>query len=228
MKKRIANLSLASIDDVAERLENVRWKSDGSLTALCPAHDDHRNSLSVGVGDKGQPIFHCHSGCEYEEIVEALGASKPSTSPRRKKPDREKKKASDGMKRVGFVGPNTPDSDFKEMLGRKPDDTYRYADAQDRTVGYVVRVEGNKGKRFCQITPWRDEKGAIHWLIEDFVKPRPLYGLDELAAAEADEPVLIVEGEKAADAGQDIFPSHVVVSWHGGANATRQTDWSPL
>jgi len=226
--KRTANFSSTFIDNVAERLEGVSWKGEDKFTALCPAHDDHRSSLSVSVGEKGRLLFKCHAGCAYEEIIEVLNEIRPSSNPRHKKPSRKRKRPSDGMKRVSFVGPNIPGPDFGEILGRTPDSTYRYADAQDRAVGYVVRIEDKKGKRFFQITPWRDGKSAIHWLIEDFAKPRPLYGLNELAAAKDDEPVLIVEGEKAADAAQDLFPSHVVVSWHGGANAIRQTDWLPL
>lgn len=226
--KRTVNFSLTSIDNIAERLEGVSWKGEDKLTALCPAHNDHRNSLSVTVGDKGRLLFKCHTGCEFEEIIEALNESQPSSKTVRKKPERERKKLSKGMKRTSFVGPNTPDPDFEEILGRKPTVTYRYADAQDRTIGYVVRIESKKGKRFFQITPWRDDKGVVHWLIEDFAKPRPLYGLVELAGADDNEPVLIVEGEKTADAAQSRFPSHVVISWHGGANAIRQTDWLPL
>lgn len=226
--KRTINFALTSINGVAERLNNVRWKHDGGLTALCPAHDDHRNSLSVGIGDNSRPIFYCHSGCSYEEIIDALSDSPSAPQPRRKKPERVKTKPSSGMKRAHFVGPDTPDPDFEEILGRKPEATYRYANLQDRTVGYVVRIKGRDGKRFYQITPWRDDDGDINWLIEDFAKPRPLYGLAELGEAEDNDPVLVVEGEKAADAAQNLFPSHIVISWHGGARAVRHTDWLPL
>lgn len=147
----------------------------GGLTARCPAHDDRRNSLSVSIGDKDRPIFHCHSGCSYEDIIDALSdASSSPSEASRKKPVRAKAKPSDGMKRAHFVGPNTPDPDFEEILGHKPEATYRYANPQDRTVGHVVRMKGKDGKRFYQITPWRDDEGTIRWLIEDFAKPRPL------------------------------------------------------
>jgi len=70
--KRTIDFSLTSIDNVAERLEGVIWKGEDKLTALCPAHDDHRNSLSVSLGEKGRLLFKCHAGCEYEEIIEVL------------------------------------------------------------------------------------------------------------------------------------------------------------
>jgi|GEM_PF-683950 len=65
-----------------------------------------------------------------------------------------------------------------------------------------------------------------HW---PFDKPRPLYRLPDLAARTADQ-VLVVEGEKAADAARRLFDALpiVVTTWPGGAKAIRHVDWSPL
>ena len=41
--------------------------------ARCPAHEDNRPSLSVGVGSDGKALICCHAGCEYEAIIKALG-----------------------------------------------------------------------------------------------------------------------------------------------------------
>jgi len=57
--------------------------------------------------------------------------------------------------------------------------------------------------------------------------PRPLYRLPDLAAR-PDAPVLVVEGEKAADAAAALFPTAVVVSWSNGSKAVDLVDWSPL
>lgn len=40
--------------------------------AKCPAHEDHRASLSVGEGDDGRVLLHCHAGCTLEAIIAAL------------------------------------------------------------------------------------------------------------------------------------------------------------
>ena len=40
--------------------------------------------------------------------------------------------------------------------------------------------------------------------------------------------MLVVEGEKAADAAASIFPDHVVITSAGGANAARAADWSNI
>jgi hypothetical protein len=56
---------------VVERLEEVQPSGDG-YTALCPAHDDTRPSLSIGTGDDGRVLLNCHRGCELDAIVKAL------------------------------------------------------------------------------------------------------------------------------------------------------------
>ncbi|MHC4905015.1 MAG: AAA family ATPase, partial [Planctomycetota bacterium] len=46
---------------------------NGGYTALCPGHDDNRNSLSVGLGDDGRVLLHCHAGCSNEAVCKAVG-----------------------------------------------------------------------------------------------------------------------------------------------------------
>ena len=48
------------------------------------------------------------------------------------------------------------------------------------------------------------------------------------AGPRLDAPVLVVEGEKAADAVRNIFPDYVAVTSSGGARAAAKADWSPL
>jgi putative DNA primase/helicase len=42
---------------------------------LCPAHADRNPSLSIAQGRKG-PMFKCHAGCEFKDIMRALRAHK--------------------------------------------------------------------------------------------------------------------------------------------------------
>lgn len=46
---------------------------DRKLSVLCPAHDDNRESLSVGEGDNGTVLLYCHAGCDTKDVVAALG-----------------------------------------------------------------------------------------------------------------------------------------------------------
>lgn len=44
-------------------------------TALCPAHEDTRPSLSVGEGADGRVLINCFAGCEPEAVLSELGLS---------------------------------------------------------------------------------------------------------------------------------------------------------
>jgi putative DNA primase/helicase len=56
---------------------------------------------------------------------------------------------------------------------------------------------------------------------------RPLYNLLELVAR-PEATVLIVEGEKTAEASKILFPDYVVTTSSGGANAVAKTNWQVL
>lgn len=73
------------------------------------------------------------------------------------------------------------------------------------------------------------DTGATAWRWRDLPAPRPLFGLEMLAAL-PDAPVLIVEGEKTAEAATRMLPDWVVVTWPGGTQrvSTKHTDWSPV
>jgi putative DNA primase/helicase len=62
------------------------------------------------------------------------------------------------------------------------------------------------------------------WAWKSPAKPRPLYWARRSAVA----PVLIAEGEKAADAAAILFPDHAVCTWPGGTSNVQHADWHPL
>src|SRR5215208_4510854 len=79
---------------VYDALEKRGWTPRGDrFDAKCPAHDDKRKSLVVGVGDNGSTLLTCHAGCAPQVVVEALGmgmtdlwpptTGKPETNPGR-------------------------------------------------------------------------------------------------------------------------------------------------
>ena len=47
----------------------------GGRIAQCPTHDDNNPSLSIGEGDDGCAILHCHQGCSIEDVLAALDLS---------------------------------------------------------------------------------------------------------------------------------------------------------
>jgi putative DNA primase/helicase len=109
----------------------------------------------------------------------------------------------------------------------KPAAVWPYRDAAGRLFGAVCRFNlPDGGKDVVPLTWAKHPDGREQWRWLSFAKPRPLYGLELLAANPA-AGVLIVEGEKAADAARTISPG-VVVTWPGGSKAIRFVDWSPL
>src|SRR5262249_10923554 len=60
------------VDRILGLLKGVK-PSGNNWTALCPAHDDHENSLSIPTGDDGKVLLKCHAGCQITDIVAAIG-----------------------------------------------------------------------------------------------------------------------------------------------------------
>ena len=114
------------------------------------------------------------------------------------------------------------------LMKRPADFIWRYFDEFGRLLFAVARWnEKDNGKTFRPLTWVRRSDGREGWALQHLDAPRPLYGLDQLAASPSAS-IVIVEGEKAADAARRVFPSSVVVTSPGGANAAEQTDWSVL
>lgn len=105
---------------------------------------------------------------------------------------------------------------------------WRYADDQGRTLGYVARFETPQGKIILPLSFGQYGTGRPQWVWKALPEQRPLYNLTSLAVASDDAPVLLVEGEKTADAAQVLFPHCAVLTWSGGAKAVGKADWSPL
>jgi hypothetical protein len=76
---------------------------------------------------------------------------------------------------------------------------------------------------FCQ----HPATGAREWRFKSWLAPRPLYGLDRLTARPK-APVMVCEGEKAADAAAELLPDHVAVTSSNGAKSATKADWRVL
>lgn len=76
--------------------------------------------------------------------------------------------------------------------------------------GYVVRIKNADGKEIVPVVYVKD-KG---WRARGFGDVRPLYNEHLLS----DKPVLIVEGEKTANAASELYHEFTVVTWNGGAS----------
>jgi len=110
-----------------------------------------------------------------------------------------------------------------------PESRWAYRDTEGRLLGYIDRyAKSDGGKEIVPFTWCRHvESGKCRWRNVGFPEPRPLYGLEDLAAR-PDATVLVVEGEKCRDAARLQLPDLVVVTWPGGGKAVAKADWSPL
>lgn len=106
--------------------------------------------------------------------------------------------------------------------------SWRYEDEQGRTLAYALRFNTqNGGKAVLPLCYGRYGSNSPQWAWKALPEPRPLYGLPKLPAM-PDAPVLLVEGEKPADAAQAYFPHLAALTWSGGSNAVAKVDFSPL
>ena len=60
-----------AVDWVLARLHGVRRERKGWV-GCCPAHEDRKPSLSIGVKANGDALLNCFAGCRYVEIRAAL------------------------------------------------------------------------------------------------------------------------------------------------------------
>jgi uncharacterized protein (DUF927 family) len=120
-----------------------------------------------------------------------------------------------------------PVAQFRHPAFGEPTQVWVYKGRGGELLGYVARFDVATGKQILPRTYCRLVDGSKAWRWKGFLAPRPLYGLDSLVV-HPEAPVLVVEGEKTADAAAIHFPDHVVVTWPGGSNAYRKVDWTPL
>ena len=128
-----------------------------------------------------------------------------------------------------------PPARFRHWQHGEPSRIWVYRDAAGALLCVVARYDTATGKQFAPWCygrrVWTDKHGQPQdrtgWHCKAFQEPRPLYGLDRLADR-PDAPVLVCEGEKAADAAGLLFPDHVAVAALNGAKSPGKSDWTPL
>jgi hypothetical protein len=104
-----------------------------------------------------------------------------------------------------------------------PTAIWRYLDATGALLFTACRFDPPNAHK--EVLPFTCGEAGWQWKAPS--APRPLYGLDRLAARPG-APVLIVEGEKTADAAALLFPDAVAITWQGGTGAVGKADWTQL
>ena len=206
---------MSPIETVLDKLPGAKRSGNG-WSVRCPAHEDKRASLSVSEGNDGKVLLNCHAGCETGAILSAVGltwgvlypANAGPTSTGNGKPK---------SKRRTFPALTAAVAELGRQLGKRSA-LWTYYDAQGEPMGAVVRWDTPSGKEIRPVA--RQDNG---WQIGAMPEPRPLYALPELSKTKL---VIVVEGEKAADAARTL--GFMATTSAGGSQAPGKTDWRPL
>jgi putative DNA primase/helicase len=229
MNQRIDFDAARSVDIVALISRDVKLTRRGTEhVGLCPFHNETTPSFTVYAGSRGGR-FHCfgcgasgdavdytarRAGTGVADAARMIAGQPPAFSSEPEKP-----------KFVSEMPPvETPD--LPSLAGSI---RWIYRAADGRQIGAVYRVERKDGGKVFRVVSWgrMGDSGRLAWFWHHWTVSKPLYGLERLAAR-PDAPVVVCEGEKAADAAGRLLPGFVAVSWPGGSNAVRKADWSPL
>ena len=197
------------LDTILSRLEKVQPAGPGKWQALCPAHDDHHPSLSVKLGDNGKPLLHCHAGCTYEQICQALGIQRPPGRPTEHKP----------RQRPLYGSFEAAIQAICAQIGAKHTGSWTYHRTDGQEAFRVARFDRPDGDK--QYRPLH--KTVEGWVIADPPGPLPLYNLPELKNS---GPGYVLEGEKCTDVVKSI--GLLATTSAHGAKAAHKTDWSTL
>ncbi len=111
-------------------------------------------------------------------------------------------------------------------LGR-PTRVFPYHCADGKVDFFVYRFDLPNGKEIRPLTLWGATGGFFRWFWKGLPDCRVLYNLLEIIAR-PDAPVVVVEGEKAAEAARILLPGYVVTTSANGSKSPKKTDWSPL
>ena len=100
---------------------------------------------------------------------------------------------------------------------------WEYRTHDNQLLGYSVRKQKGDGKRFV---PWsfQNNEWVMKWYESE---TKPIYNCQEIPK-NPQKPILIVEGEKTADAAQKLLPDWVCVTWMGGSSSASKIDTAPF
>jgi hypothetical protein len=214
----IAHLLGAGPNKPPIRLSNG-WK------VLCPAHHDKEPSMVITEkGKDGRPFVQCHSKCAsadvYKALVEQFGVDFK---------DRQPEKTQKGMPIMPVPFEYQATLENVTYNNKSPTRIYRYTNEKGQLMFAVLRWDHPGGKEirpYCLVT---SKAGNPTWMSHGPGQNRVMYNL-KAVIDNPDKPILIVEGEKTADAAiaNPDFDKYVVVTFQSGAASFNQTDWLPI
>jgi len=206
--------------------------SIGKFIGLCPVHETLQSnpSLLIYENASGYLGFTCLSKkCEHNKIVTAIKTKFGLTVPY------AAKKVDSGGQVNKIINYPAHESSLPLKYRKAGDTLYEYH-CETGEVAFIVQrwvnADGKKDIRpfFSKTYVSEDGISQKDWDPTDPPKKdRPLYNLFSLYQKSSGS-VLIVEGEKAAEAAKRIpeLKDFVITTWSGGTSAHSFTNWKPL
>lgn len=241
------------LEDIISKHVDLK-KNGHEFLGLCPFHSEKSPSFTVkpdadfyhcfGCGENGDVIDFVmkYNGVNFIDACKILGGEMKNTNTSYKKSESKKvfKDCYEGYTPIMPVPDNAPlISERKKTpnitnpkrdgntTNYKPSKVYEYHNSNGYLIGYVLRIDFGDGKKITPAIMYcKHPDGSEGWCHYTFPEPKPIYGINYLPLNDA--PVLIVEGEKCADAARILLPNYTVISWSGGTNSIDKTDWSLL
>ena len=207
--------------DLIQELERLSLRPKAGKQR-CPKCKSRTPSLSLTIEEPDHAVWYCHR-CGWADGIRINGSAPKWTS------GQQRHSAEPEPMYVAPLPANAPPPPIAHPQLGKPDETYLYHDVQGRLLFYICRWEATpeRDKQIRPLTLWW-VNGKLEWRWKAAKAPRPLYRLNDLAL-HPHSAVLIVEGEKAADAvAERDLPGVVVTTWPGGTGQVDYCDLAPL
>jgi len=210
---------MTPVELVLSKLADAKRKGSG-WQARCPAHEDHRPSLSISEGDDGRALLICRAGCRTENIVKAMGITMADLFAARPRARRPKRHAARPGPAATYKTPALAAKAIGRQLRGNLVGSWAYCRADGVECLRTLRFALPGGdKTYRPIFPNGDG-----WSIGDPLGGRlPLYRLADLDGAAR---IYVCEGEGCCDDAANI--GLVATTSAHGAQSAHKTDWAPL
>ena len=243
---QIAREALAAADRLVPdwlpdgRRNGAEWQARNPLRS-----DNTLGSFSINLrtglwcdfatGDKGGDLVGLYAYVRgmkpleaAREIASSMGIVAEQRQAPRTAPPPPKLAYTTDWRPVVPVPAGAPPAPVAHIKRGRPVATWAYRGRAGELLGYVYRFTTSDGGKEILPVVWGRHAvtGEEGWRWMQWSQPRPLYGLDRLRDG---LPVLMVEGEKCADAAHEMLGDHFcVLTWPGGGKAVGKADFTPL
>lgn len=215
--------------------QHINLKKQGpEMVGNCIFHSDNHASLKVNPVKQKFKCFACGSGGDILDFFELQGYTKPEAmkliqdksivSITEQTPKIQEPVWNNAIPDQNNL-PNPLKLTFKDY--GNPSNAWAYHDAIGNVISFVCRFDLLEGKKDVIPYSYKTNGKQSKWAWRGLDTPRLLYNLQELTTRPT-AIVLLVEGEKTADAAKLLFPKYVVTTWIGGADGVKNADWTPL